>query len=160
MQKAFGVANMIKCVPILWQELIKIKTRVEDVTRSLDNRTVKMEKTNEFKRQLLSNKRLREYFNEHPEEKEVLVNDLQKNDLTAKNRLLFKHLDFLPFYVLPQQIMALTLDQIKLCTTGTQSAGLGTGAGTVARDRMVTGTLITSEPPSDPLELFADPNVA
>lgn len=72
MQKAFGVANIIKCVPILWQELMKIKTRVEDVTRSLDNKTVKMEKTNEFKRQLLSNKRLRDYFNDHPEEKEVL----------------------------------------------------------------------------------------
>ena len=160
MQKAFGQANMIKCVPLLWQELMKIKTRVEDVTRSLDNRTVKMEKTNEFKRQLLSNKRLRDYFNEHPEEKEVLVNDLQKNDLTAKNRLLFKHLDFLPFYVLPQQILALTMDQIKLCTTGTQSVGFSSGGhGSVARDRMVTGTLITSEPPKDPMELFADPNV-
>lgn len=50
MQKAFSVPCMIRCVPILWQELIKIKTRVEDVTRTLDNKTVKMEKTNEFKK--------------------------------------------------------------------------------------------------------------
>lgn len=63
MQKAFSQANMIKNIPILWQELVKIKSRVEDVTRTLDNKTVKMEKTNEFKKQLISNKRLKEYFN-------------------------------------------------------------------------------------------------
>lgn len=50
MQKAFNSPNMIKCIPILWQELVKIKTRVEDVTKGLDNKTVKAEKTNEFKK--------------------------------------------------------------------------------------------------------------
>lgn len=39
----------------MWQELLKIKSRVEDVVRSLDNKKVKDEKTNEFKKQLLSN---------------------------------------------------------------------------------------------------------
>lgn len=63
MQKAFSVPNLIKCIPILWQEMIKIKARVEDVTRTLDSKTVKMEKTNEFKKQLISNGRLKEYFN-------------------------------------------------------------------------------------------------
>jgi superfamily II DNA/RNA helicase len=62
LQKACGLQTAIKCVPVLWQELIKIKARVEDVTRGLDNKTVKMEKTNEFKKQLISNKRLKEYF--------------------------------------------------------------------------------------------------
>ncbi len=85
MQKAFNSPNMIKCIPILWQELVKIKTRVEDVTRGLDNKTVKAEKTNEFKKQLISNKRLKEYFNQHPEEKEILINDLAKNDIYTKN---------------------------------------------------------------------------
>ena len=110
MQKTFSVANMIRCIPILWQELIKIKTRVEDVTRTLDNKTVKMEKTNEFKKQLVSNKRLKEYFNQHPEEKEILINDLQKNDISNRNKVMYKHLSHLPFYVIPQQVMALTLD--------------------------------------------------
>lgn len=41
---------MIKCIPVMWQELLKIKTRVEDVTRTLDNKTVKAEKVNEFKK--------------------------------------------------------------------------------------------------------------
>ena len=101
---------MIKCIPILWQELVKIKSRVEDVTRTLDNKTVKMEKTNEFKKQLVSNKRLKEYFLQHPEEKEILINDLAKNDIYNKNRHMYKHLSFLPSYVLPSQIMATTLD--------------------------------------------------
>jgi hypothetical protein len=92
---------MIKCIPILWQELVKIKTRVEDVIRTLDNKTVKMEKVNEFKKQLISNKRLKEYFNQHPEEKEILINDLSKNDIYNKNKHLYKHLSFLPAYVIP-----------------------------------------------------------
>lgn len=65
MQKAFSRESMIKCIPIIWQELIKIKSRVEDVVKTLDNKKVKDEKTNEFKKQLLSNKRLKEYFNNH-----------------------------------------------------------------------------------------------
>jgi ribose-phosphate pyrophosphokinase len=63
MQKAFNTPNMIKCIPMLWQELVKIKSRVEDILRTLDNKTVKTEKINEFKKQLISNKRLKEYFN-------------------------------------------------------------------------------------------------
>lgn len=100
MQKAFTTANMIKCVPILWQELVKIKSRVEDIIRTLDNKTVKTEKINEFKKQLVSNGRLKEYFNQHPEEKEILINDLQKND-TNKHAIMYKHLSFLPSYVIP-----------------------------------------------------------
>lgn len=86
---------MIKCIPILWQELVKIKSRVEDIIRTLDNKTVKTEKINEFKKQLVSNKRLKEYFNQHPEEKEILINDLAKND-TNKHAIMYKHLSFLP----------------------------------------------------------------
>jgi hypothetical protein len=76
MSKSFSRADMLKCIPIMWQDLTKIKSRVEDVTRTLDNKTVKLEKVNEFKKQLLSNKRLKEYFKDHPQEKEILQNDL------------------------------------------------------------------------------------
>ena len=99
---------MIKCIPVIWQELIKIKGRVEDVVKTLDSKKVKAERTNEFKKQLLSNKRLKEYFKAHPEEKEVLLNDIAKNDISAKDRFLFKHIGFLPSYVLPSQILAVT----------------------------------------------------
>jgi len=142
MQKAFSAANMVKCIPILWQELVKIKSRVEDIIRTLDNKTVKTEKTNEFKKQLISNKRLKEYFNQHPEEKEILINDLAKND-TNKNHVMYKHLSFLPSYVIPSQILAVTLDQIRNCTTGTLSVMSG-GSGSLSKDRTLAGTLVTS----------------
>jgi hypothetical protein len=50
MMKAYSREDMLKCIPILWGELNKIKTRVEDVLKSLDNKTVKNEKINEFKK--------------------------------------------------------------------------------------------------------------
>lgn len=50
MFKNFSRENMLKCIPILWQELMKIKTRVEDVVKTLDNKKVKDYKTNEFKK--------------------------------------------------------------------------------------------------------------
>lgn len=59
---------------------MKIKSRVEDVVKTLDNKKVKDEKTNEFKKQLISNKRLKEYFKNHPEEKDILMNDISKTD--------------------------------------------------------------------------------
>ena len=57
---------MLKCIPIIWTELKKIRGRVEEVLRSLDNKTVKNEKVSEFKKQIVSNKRLKDYFGEHP----------------------------------------------------------------------------------------------
>ena len=53
--KSFSREDILKCIPILWQELNKFKSRVEDVLAKLDNKTVKNEKLNEFKKQLLTN---------------------------------------------------------------------------------------------------------
>lgn len=139
MQKAFSRESMIKCIPIIWQELIKIKSRVEDVVKTLDNKKVKDEKTNEFKKQLLSNKRLKEYFNNHADEKEILLNDISKTDSSQKDRFLFKHLGYLPSYVLPSQVMAVTQDQIALCTTGTNNLITGVTSGNLSRDKTING---------------------
>ena len=67
---------MLKCLPILWAELNRLKSRVETVLATLNNKTVNNEKTIEFKKQLDSNKSLKSYFNDHPEEKEILLNDI------------------------------------------------------------------------------------
>lgn len=106
--KAFSRADMLKCIPIIWQDLQRIKTRVEDVVKTLDNKTVNNEKVIEFKKQLLSSSKLKEYFKQHPQEKEILLNDIQKG--ATRDLILFKHLDYLPFYVIPTQIMAVTPD--------------------------------------------------
>lgn len=69
---------MMKCIPVLWTELNRLKSRVESIVNSLSNKTVQNEKVIEFKKQLVSNKSLKSYFAEHLEEKEILLNDIEK----------------------------------------------------------------------------------
>lgn len=107
---------MLKCLPILWHELAKMKGRVEQVLNTLSNKRVKDEKLLEFKKQIVSNKSLKEYFKNNPSEKEILQNDIMKNQFKDKN--IFKHLDTLPFYCIPKEIMATTPEQINICTAG------------------------------------------
>ena len=97
---------MLKCLPVLWHELIKMKGRVEQVLNSLSNKRVRDEKLLEFKKQIVSNKSLKEYFKSNPSEKEILQNDIMKNQFKDKN--FFKHLDTLPFYCIPKEILAQT----------------------------------------------------
>lgn len=63
---------MLKCLPVMWHELIKMKGRVEQVLNSLSNKRVRDEKLLEFKKQIVSNKSLKEYFKNNPSEKEIL----------------------------------------------------------------------------------------
>ena len=50
MLRNFARDDMLKCVPILWSELNKLKSRVETVVRTLNNKTVMNEKVIEFKK--------------------------------------------------------------------------------------------------------------
>lgn len=54
--KNFGDDRMLKCVPLMWSEISKAKSRVESVVLHLSNKTVQKEKVLEFKKQLVSNK--------------------------------------------------------------------------------------------------------
>ena len=69
---------MLKCLPIIWPEISKSKSRVESVFNHLSNKAVQQQKVLEFKKQLVSNKALKEYFKQNPEEKEILTNDIKK----------------------------------------------------------------------------------
>ena len=96
---------MLKCIPVMWSELNRLKSRVETVLGTLSNKAVNNEKVIEFKKQLVSNKSLKQYFAEHPEEKEILLNDIDK--VTGRtDRYLFRNLDVMPSYVIPENIMA------------------------------------------------------
>ena len=53
---------MILCVPVLWAELKRLKSRVDTVLATLSNKNVMNEKTIEFKKQIVSNKSLKAYF--------------------------------------------------------------------------------------------------
>jgi hypothetical protein len=83
---------------------------------ALGNKRVRDEKLLEFKKQILSNKSLKEYFKHNPSEKEILQNDIKKNSFNDK--ILFMGLETLPFYTIPSSIIATTPEEIGMCTTG------------------------------------------
>ena len=70
--KNFGPNMTMKCVPVMWQEISKVKSRVESIVNYLTPKTVKKQKLVEFQKQLVSNKSLKSYFKENPQEKEIL----------------------------------------------------------------------------------------
>lgn len=105
--KNFGDDRMLKCVPLMWSEISKAKSRVESVVLHLSNKTVQKEKVLEFKKQLVSNKQLKQYFKENPQEKEILANDIQKAH-SKNDKLLFRSLDVIPDYLIPAEIIAIT----------------------------------------------------
>lgn len=76
MEKAYGRTDILKCIPIIWHEVVKMKARVVDVLGTLSAKRVKDEKLLEFKKQIISNKSLKEYFKANPTEREVLQNDI------------------------------------------------------------------------------------
>ena len=53
-----------------------MKGRVKDVLATLSNKRVRDEKLVDFKKQVISNKSLKEYFKNNPQEKQVLQNDI------------------------------------------------------------------------------------
>lgn len=59
MNKAFNRTDILKFLPVLWQEVTRMKSRVEEVLHSLTNKKVRDEKLVEFKKQIVSNKSLK-----------------------------------------------------------------------------------------------------
>jgi len=66
----------MKCVPIMWTEISKVKSRVEAVINHLTPKTVQKQKVLEFKKQIVSNASLKAYFKMNPQEKDIIINDI------------------------------------------------------------------------------------
>ena len=103
--KNFGRSDMLKCLPVIWTEISRSKSRVESVYNHLSNRNVQQQKVLEFKKQLVSNRALKEYFKQNPEEKEILANDIRKAHM-RNDKYLFRSLDVMPSYVIPKEMIA------------------------------------------------------
>lgn len=116
---------MFKCVPIVWHEVSRFKSRCESVLMSLNAKNVMREKTIEFKKQLVSNRSLKEYFKANPQEKDILIGDIEKAHKFRQSALLFKSLDIIPPYLVPTSIMAVTTESIGEVTIGNQTAVCG-----------------------------------
>ena len=116
-RKSFGQDDMMKCLPVIWPEISKSKSRVESVFNHLSSKAVMQTKVLEFKKQLMSNRGLKEYFKSNPEEKEILANDIKKANM-KNDRYLFRSLDVMPSYVIPKEMIAVTPEQISMCGIG------------------------------------------
>ena len=57
---------MLRFLPIIWHEVERMKSRVENIHMSLTNKKVLDEKLVEFKKQIVSNKSLKSYFKNNP----------------------------------------------------------------------------------------------
>jgi hypothetical protein len=82
---------------------------VQQVVNMLSNKSVLQEKLLEFKKQIVSNKSLKEYFKENSQEKDILMNDILKAH-SKNDRYLFRNLDVLPSYIIPEAMVAVTAE--------------------------------------------------
>lgn len=117
MIKLYSRSDMLRFLPVIWHEVERMKTRVDEIVKQLSKKRVLDEKLVEFKKQIVSNKSLKSYFKNNPQEKEILQNDISKKPQIHKKQ--FSHLKSLPFYCIPTEIIAVTEEQRKLCTAGT-----------------------------------------
>lgn len=100
--------SMFTTLPIYWIEVNRLKSRVDDILCTLTNKKIKSYMSNEIKKQILHSKKLKEYFQEHEEEKEILRSSLETD---YKYRHMNKNLDYLPDYCLPKAIVKSEIEQ-------------------------------------------------
>lgn len=68
----------------------------------------------------MSNKSLKEYFKSNPQEKEILMNDIVKAH-SKHDKYLFRNLDVMPSYIIPEAMIAVTDEQMQTCTLGCEN---------------------------------------
>ena len=56
---------------------------------------------------MVSNRALKEYFKQNPEEKEILTNDIRKAHM-RNDKFLFRSLDVMPSFFIPKEMIAIT----------------------------------------------------
>lgn len=102
LRKKYGNLDM-QCLPIEWSEVNKLDGRVGDVLSSITGKTIRNHKQNEVKKQLLQSKKLRDYFKDNEQERDIL-----RASLAEENK--FKHqtksLMSIPDYCRPKYIIA------------------------------------------------------
>lgn len=107
MLKKYGRSLFVH-LPINWTEVNKLKSRVDDILCTLTNKKIKQYMGNEIKKQILTSKKLKDYFQEHEEEKDILKSSI---DSGYKYRYMNKNLDFVPDYLMPNAIIKSAIEQ-------------------------------------------------
>jgi len=114
----------MKCLPIDWANIGKFKSRCDSVLATLSSKAVNREKMLEFQKQLVSARGLKEYFKTNPQEKEILMSNIQKASKHSTDKSLFKSLDIIPPYLVPDAIMMVTEEEMAQSTIGVNLAAM------------------------------------
>jgi len=87
-------------LPVKKRILESFAYRIRDAIKSVTPKAIKAEKARELKKVILGSKKLKTYFEEHPQEKEILTKQLTKNKIDERR---FASLKILPDYLIPKE---------------------------------------------------------
>lgn len=87
-------------LPVKRHILSNFEYRCTDALKSVTPKAIKNEKARELKRQILHSKKLKNYFEEHPQEKEILSKDMNKGKAPDYR---FAELRNIPDYLMPNE---------------------------------------------------------
>lgn len=76
--KSRNKANNIQELPVKAEQVKSFRYRCTDIYRSITNKQINILKTMDIKRQILKSKELKEYFDEHSKERDLIVHDIDK----------------------------------------------------------------------------------
>jgi len=96
-------SNPLKPLPMQITDAERFRYRVEDMARGLTKKAIEKYKARELQLEALNSEKLKEYFEEHPEEKRAL----QKTQRALKQKKSIRqHLKHVPAYLVPDGIVA------------------------------------------------------
>lgn len=97
-QEALGGRSALQMLPMQMSDVERFRYRVEDMAHGLTKKAVSKYRAREMQREVLNSEKLKEYFEEHPEDKAAL----QKTQRALKERKSIRqHLKHIPFYLVP-----------------------------------------------------------
>jgi len=103
MQAAAGGMSEMKALPLQIQDAERFRYRVEDMAKGLTKRVVEVYRARELQMEALHSEKLKEYFQENPEEKVAL----QRMQRTIREKKSIRgHLAQIPSYLVPEQLFS------------------------------------------------------
>lgn len=94
---------IITQLPVKQGEIENFRYRVSDVVRSITRKQIAKMKQIDFKKQLIKSKKLKGYFDEHKQERDMIVKDIEKSAQMV-SKYAVKLNSTVPLYLLPEEM--------------------------------------------------------
>ncbi len=89
-------------MPLTQQEISGFEYRITNVVKAISKKQVKLARLIDFKRQILKSPSLEEYFKEHQNEKELIINHIRSMQQVL-NKYAERLYEDIPDYLLPEK---------------------------------------------------------